>query len=222
MIDYDSTIYLDIITEETAATLNKVRNFSEIRDWCRQAGLIDDIQQANWYKKISSDPTIRMYGICEYADDAPVGICGLTDIDHVNQRAEFSCYIFPQFQKCGYAFNALRSLFKHGFDDLNLVMIWGETFEGNHAYKLFTEKLHMKHEGTRRNFYFKNGQFIDAHLVSISRNEFNAINTSPDKSNSDKPNFDFDSADISFVADKKECDCSCKINKKTAVVRSFC
>ena len=53
----------------------------------------------------------------------------------------------------------------------NLNVIWGETFEGNHAYDMFL-KLGMKHEGTRRQFYFKEGKHIDAHLVSITRQEF--------------------------------------------------
>ena len=163
---------LDIISEGDLAYMRHNRNLPEIRDWCRQVGLIDPIQQEDWHKRISSDPTIRMYTI--YMGDS-VGVCGLTDIDHVNQRAEFSCYIYPEHQGSGYATKALKTLFKHGFDDLNLNMIWGETFEGNAAIHIFTEKLGMFLEGTRRNFYYKKGKFLDAHLLSISKEEFRNV-----------------------------------------------
>jgi len=158
----------------TGLSLNTIRNKEAIRKWCRQVGLIDDIQQDAWHKKISSDPTIRMYSIkdIEASKNRIVGVCGLTDIDHVNQRAEFSCYVFPEMHRQGYAFEALLVLFQHGFDDLNLNMIWGETFENNPAHYLFKYKLHMSEEGVRRNFYFKNGRYINAHLLSISRKEF--------------------------------------------------
>jgi len=162
-------LFLSYIPHEVGRTLHNVRNSPEIRDWCRQTGLIDDNQQKNWLEKISEDPSIRMYAIC--LENKVLGICGLTDIDHLNQRAEFSLYIFPAEQRKGYAKSALKALFDHGFSELNLNTIWGETFAGNPAMKLF-QSIGMQMEGKRRNFYFKNGKFIDAFLVSITREEF--------------------------------------------------
>ena len=171
--EFTEFIQLDPMNEETGLELHHYRNDPEIRDWCRQVGLIDERQQTKWVNKVSDDPTIRMYLIrCE---EIPLGVCGFTDIDHLNQRAEFSCYMFPKFQGKGHATIALKTLFKHGFDDLNLNMIWGETFEGNAAIHIFTEKLGMFLEGTRRNFYYKKGKFLDAHLLSISKEEFRNV-----------------------------------------------
>jgi len=171
-------INLDYLYKYSVEYLNSRRNDHRIRDWCRQVGLIDEYQQDKWYQKISEDPKIRMYLIRHKDKDnglVCVGVCGFTDIDHLNQRAEFSCYIFTNEQGNGYATKALQTLFKHGFDDLNLNMIWGETFDGNPAVDLFTKKLGMLLEGTRRNFYYKKGKFLDAHLLSISREEFRNV-----------------------------------------------
>jgi RimJ/RimL family protein N-acetyltransferase len=66
---------------------------------------------------------------------------------------------------------ALKMLFKFGFDDLNLHLIWGETFDGNPACALF-ERIGMEKEGTRRDFYFKEGKFISCHLYSITSDQF--------------------------------------------------
>jgi len=208
-------IALDFISDD-GMFLNIVRNNEAIRKWCRQVGLIDDLQQENWLRKISSDPTIRMYSIKDIGKTKSyiVGVCGLTDIDHINQRAEFSCYIFPEVQGNGYATKALEVLFRHGFNDLNLNIIWGETFEGNPAYKLFINKLGMKHEGSRCQFYFKNGKFIDAYLVSISRKEFNAIFTNNDELVDCGNNFDSNVVDF-LEKDKKRRNCKCKKGDST-------
>lgn len=100
-----------------------------------------------------------------------VGVCGLTDICPVNQRAEFSLYIFPEHHQQGYGSEALSCLLTHGFKNLNLNRIWGETFDQNPGAKVF-ERLGFRHEGKREEFYFREGRFIDAHLYSIGRKEW--------------------------------------------------
>jgi len=100
-----------------------------------------------------------------------VGVCGLTNIDQVNQSAEFSLYIDPAMHRKGYGKAALTTLLKVGFEHLNLNHIWGETFDGNPAMGMFAS-LGMKKEGTRRQFYYRDGKHIDCHLVSILRDEW--------------------------------------------------
>ena len=100
-----------------------------------------------------------------------MGVCGLTDIDRLNQRAEFSLYIAPEYQRMGLARSALKTILAHGFMNQNLNTIWGETFDGNHAFLMFTS-IGMKYEGTRRNFYYREGKFINANLVSMTKEEY--------------------------------------------------
>lgn len=145
------------------------RNDPAVWRWCRQNTLISDMQQQRWIEAQDLDPRIKMFAV--YGAGDLVGVCGLTDIDQVNQRAEFSLYIAPEHQRKGYARKALTILLSHGFFDLNLNCIWGETFDTNPAAKLF-EGLGMVKEGTRRDFYFRNGRFIDAHLYSLRRAEW--------------------------------------------------
>jgi RimJ/RimL family protein N-acetyltransferase len=168
-------IFLDALSRSDEIRL--IRNQPVIKDWCRQHTLISDASQESWYQRIESDPTIKMFSIFSSADksyeaSAMVGVCGLTDINLIHRRAEFSLYIFPHHWRKGYAFDALQTLFRHAFDDWNLNSIWGETFDGNPALSLFTDKLGMVYEGTRRQFYFKKGNYIDAHIVSITKKEF--------------------------------------------------
>jgi len=170
MIDFGQDVYLDSLKEENIADYRLARNIWSTRKWCRQRGLISDLDQYAWYIEQNNDPTIEMFEIQD-KELHTVGVCGLTDIDHVNQRAEFSLYIYPEERSNGFAKKALKTLFSHGFQDLNLNHIFGETFDGNPAAKLF-KSVGMTNEGTRRKFYFKDGEFIDCDFYSILREEW--------------------------------------------------
>jgi len=165
-------VKLSPILKEYSPQLFSWRNDENIFKWCRQVDLLTEIGHAKWMESHQLDKTIKMYSIIK--DGAIVGVCGLTDIDLINQRAEFSLYIGPEHQGKGYANKALILLLDHGFKCYPLKTIWGETFEGNKALNIFM-KIGFKPEGTRRNFYFKDGKHLDAHLVSITREEFNDI-----------------------------------------------
>lgn len=144
----------------------QARNNPEISKWCRQDTELHWDDHVAWFDKQRTDDSIEMFGI---HTNELVGVCGLTNIDYVCRRGEFSCYIFPEFQRRGICSSSLEVLFSLGFYWLNLNLIWGETFSHNPAFKLFTEKLGMKKDGVRQQFYYKDGNYIDAEMVSITR-----------------------------------------------------
>lgn len=149
------------------------RNDHRIWAWTRQYDVISDIEQDAWFERQAQDSRIKMYRIVLSLDgrDETVGVGGFTSIDWRNRRGEFSLYIRPDRQRRGLGRQALKVLFTHGFVNLGLWQIWGETIDGNPARKIF-EDLGMKHDGTRRKFYFKDGRWLDAHLVSIFAEEW--------------------------------------------------
>ncbi len=146
------------------------RNDPRIWRWCRQHDWISDANQDHWFKRQTADPTIKMYALM--GNCRIVGVAGLTSIDAVNRRAEFSLYVGPEFHGLGYGADGLMALFDHGFHELNLHQIWGECFSGNDvALKLF-KKMGMREDGIRRDFYFKNGAYTDCQLISILATEW--------------------------------------------------
>lgn len=149
------------------------RNDPAVYRWCRQNAPLHWANHLQWFEWQANDPSVSMFAVT--VNDVLVGVCGLTDIDMVNRRAEFSHYTVPKHQGKGIAKDALAKLFYHGFNDLGLNRIWGETFDGNPAYHLFHRYLGMELEGTRKDFYYNDGRYIDAHLFSISATNFNAL-----------------------------------------------
>ncbi len=176
-------IALKPVEFEDLQLLKSYRNNPNIMRWCRQYKLLSFHDQKEWYKKINDSDEIEMRVIVAKKENQSItnernnlqyiiiGVCGLTSIDFINRRAEFSLYIAPEYQGHGNAKAALIKLFKFGFDDLNLNIIWGESFEGNPAINIF--KKMMFEEGKRRQFYYKNGKYVNAVLYSITKNEYN-------------------------------------------------
>jgi RimJ/RimL family protein N-acetyltransferase len=169
MIDFDFGVYLKALDSTDIAELRSWRNDKRIWHWCRQYDLISDCQQERWFKDQDSDPTIHMYTV--WTQSGKCGVCGFTSHDRHNRKAEFSLYIDPEKHGAGVGKMALKTLISHGFNNLNLHSIWGESFKGNPAIKMFKE-IGMSFDGTRRDAYFRDGKYIDADLFSILEKEW--------------------------------------------------
>lgn len=157
----------------TAAQVRPWRNDWRVMKWCRQTDFISDLDQERWFERQAADPTIQMYAVLTDFEgrEELVGVAGLTSIDYRHRRAEFSLYLRPDSHRKGLGKEALKILLAHGFDNLGLNVIWGETFAQNPAGAMF-QAQGMKLEGVRRAFYWVDGAFTDAHLYSITRGEW--------------------------------------------------
>ena len=177
MIDFGLGVKLDALNERSKDELRAWRNNPLIWRWTRQNDLISELAHKRWFD--TDHPSIRMYLLVDSKSGVVVGVTGLTSIDLWNRHAEFSLYIEPGLQRRGYGEMALKTLFYHGFKNMSLRSIWGETFENNPARKLF-KKLGMSEDGKRRQFYWKDGRYWDAVIISVTAHEF--LDASGDKS----------------------------------------
>jgi RimJ/RimL family protein N-acetyltransferase len=169
MIDYGFGVTLGPLSDLNLNLYYKWRNDYLIYKWCRQYEPLTWKAHVDWFNALSSRDDVKMWEIRDGGE--PIGVCGLTDINYINSRAEFSLYICSDAHGCGLGKKALLTLLAHGFLAINLNRIWGETFDGNPAAKVF-EKIGMTNEGRRIDFYYRRGRYIDAMLYSIGRKEF--------------------------------------------------
>lgn len=148
------------------------RNDEDVRKWCRQNDLLTEEGHRKWFFGHQTDPKIKMYTIInpEAERHDALGVCGLTDLDLVNGRAEFSLYIAPEHQGEGLGKAALQLLVWHGFNAYPLNQIYGESYAGNPAQRMFRE-VGFKDDGFRREFYYRDGVYVDAYLFSIKKEE---------------------------------------------------
>jgi len=160
------------LREEDLEETFKWRNDPLIYEWCRQYAPLHFINHVNWFKNQAHDQSQSMFAIEK--DKIILGVCGLTSINQINKNAEFSLYIGPEYQGKKNAKKGLMHLLHHGFHDLGLNRIWGEVFDKNPAYNMFI-KLGFEHEGIRKESYYRDGNFIDSHLISFSHKHFDSI-----------------------------------------------
>jgi RimJ/RimL family protein N-acetyltransferase len=102
-----------------------------------------------------------------------IGNGGFHAIDRKEQSAEIGLLLGDKTEwNKGYGTEAVQALIWHGFHNLNLHRIWLRVHEPNKGGIRAYEKAGMKHEGTLREAHYQEGRFVDVHIMSILRHEW--------------------------------------------------
>ncbi|HEX5824315.1 MAG TPA: GNAT family protein [Candidatus Limnocylindrales bacterium] len=113
--------------------------------------------------------------ICRLADDRPVGVIDLHEIDTTNGSAGLGILIgTPDDTGQGYGSDALRAILAFGFGELRLERIWLEVYAINEGARRVYERVGFVHEGTLRRALFRGGSYHDVHRMAILRLEWSA------------------------------------------------
>lgn len=159
---------------------NHARWRNESLLWTREDKKTDHSAQYLFFSNLKADKEFFVI----LNDLSICGVAGLTDIRPVHKTAEFSILIGSEYQRKGYATQALKEVLKYGFTQLKLNLIFGETFAypakhginpGARAY----EKLGFTCEGRLRSRYFKDGMYVDSLIYSITKDEFDRSLSQP-------------------------------------------
>jgi RimJ/RimL family protein N-acetyltransferase len=137
-------VTLKAVEESDLESLRNWRNNPSLRKYFREHKEITKTDQQNWYKKTLSDK--NQYNFSLFAEDKLIG-------------------------QCGYGSDALRTLIKYGFNDLNLNKIWCEVYKNNEALDVY-KHIGFKYEGTLRDNYYNEGQYWDSDILSMLKKEY--------------------------------------------------
>lgn len=74
----------------------------------------------------------------------------------------------------GYGTEAVRLMLRFAFHELGLHRVEIEAFEGNARALRCYEKAGFRSEGTRRHAFYRDGRWIDVHVMSVLEPEFTA------------------------------------------------
>ena len=102
-----------------------------------------------------------------------IGNISLQSINWINRTGEMAIFIGKK--KChgkGIGTEAVRLLFAHGFDKLNLNKIYLGTARTNTGMINIALKLGMKQEGILKNHVFLNGKYTDVMQFEIMRDRW--------------------------------------------------
>lgn len=155
-----------------------------INKWRNKHSLIDNLGapfryinldvEKRWFESYMNNRsrTVR----CAIVDDKSniiLGLVILTDIDQLNQSAEFHIMIGDEAnQGKGIGTFAVKEILRHAFYNLNLQRIELTVLEANVRAKHLYENCGFKYEGRKRKSNYKNGKFVDMLMYSILREEY--------------------------------------------------
>lgn len=104
-----------------------------------------------------------------------IGNLSLMHISNTNRSAELGIMIGDKHHwNQGYGTEAIRLLIDHAFNQLNLHRIYLRVYDTNPRGIRCYEKVGFQHEGTQREAIFKEGNYIDIHMMSVLRTEWKA------------------------------------------------
>ena len=95
-------------------------------------------------------------------------------VDNKNHFAEIEYCIGSDFQCKGYATEATKAVIRFGFEQMNLHKVQICTNTGNTPSKRVIEKCGFTYEGTLRDYFYMNGEYMGRLYFSMLRSEFQA------------------------------------------------
>jgi UDP-4-amino-4,6-dideoxy-N-acetyl-beta-L-altrosamine N-acetyltransferase len=160
------------VKKENLEKLRTWRNRPDLKKYFREYRTISPSMQNEWFKKINEDRSQVNFEIRDKTSNSLIGHCGLHYISWINRHAEFGIYVGdPNFRSGGFGSDALRTLIRYGFEELNLNKIWCEVYANNTALDIYRH-IGFKDEGVLRQHYFNEGKYWDSYNLSLLREDY--------------------------------------------------
>ena len=127
-----------------------------------------------YIENLAADKTKLIFAIIENQTFQHIGNAALQDISYIDRSAEIAFIIGEKrYWGGGIATEVGALIIGHGFQQLNLNRIYMGTSANNIGMIKVAEKLGFAKEGTRRQAFYKNGQYVDLVEFGLLRTEWN-------------------------------------------------
>jgi RimJ/RimL family protein N-acetyltransferase len=108
-----------------------------------------------------------------------IGDCGFRVLENEPRQAEIGIALAPEFQKRGYAIEALRALVDYLFGNLGSHRVLGSVDPRNFASMRLLQRLGMRQEAHFvKSLWFK-GEWVDDVIFAMLASEWESYGTSP-------------------------------------------
>ena len=139
--------------------------------------------EVNWLENGPSnsyETGVRM--AIETKDGVHIGNLDLSEVKPEDRKAQLGVMIGEKdYWGAGYGTDAILTLLRFGFYDMNLNRIWLHVFEDNaRAYACYL-KCGFQEEGRLRQHYYAEGRYWDSIVMAILRHEYDALHVAAEK-----------------------------------------
>ncbi len=131
----------------------------------------------------NSDRKAMYWFVRRVQDNRMVGTFSLVNIDYGRLSAEWGYGVDPDLWGMNYPLEMMSIIKKYAFEVLGINRLWGQTMLTNKKTVSVLLAAGCKHEGNLRDFYCKNGKFVDAWAYSILKSDYleEKMNSAPKK-----------------------------------------
>lgn len=112
------------------------------------------------------------WAVIEKASGECIGLIAYFLVDSKNHFAEIEYCIGAAFQCRGYATEATKAVIRYGFERMNLHKVQICTKTINQPSRRVIEKCGFTYEGTLRDYFYMDGEYVGRHYFSILRSEY--------------------------------------------------
>jgi diamine N-acetyltransferase len=170
-------IRLRAIEREDIPTFLRWFNDPEVREGLLIYAPIGRAEEERWFENIVGRTDQYLFAIEAMIEEEArwvhIGNVGLHHVDWKNRACTFGIALGEKtYWNRGFGTEATRTMLRFAFEQLNLHRVELEVFAFNERAARAYEKAGFRREGTRRKVLYQNGQYHDAHIMSILQEEF--------------------------------------------------
>ena len=149
-----------------------LRNEPEVRHNMYDGDLIEPATHERWLDGIAANRRADYHLV--YLDDTLIGMVAFTNIDQTHKRADWAFYITGILQGRGIGTALERSALDYAFGPLGLNKLNCEVIDWNEAVMALHKRFGFLEEGRRRAHVWRDGEYHDAVLLGLTRQDWAA------------------------------------------------
>lgn len=138
----------------------------------RDPRIITEIQQLQWFEKISSSKNNTVYCIFNKTPDKVIGVWKLQDLDDTNRCTEMGMDIFKKYRSKGFGMKSFKMIFQYLFESINVHTVYAKVGAYNETSLIAAQKAGYKISGKIPESLFRKGKYWDNILLSITFDEY--------------------------------------------------
>ena len=137
------------------------------------------VEEEGWFDAMKARPidqhtlVIEVHPDCHDDKWVVIGNTSFFPINQIARSVEIGIMIGEKdYWNKGFGTEAMRTMCRYGFEELNLNRIWLRVYETNPRARKAYEKAGFVYEGTLRQAEYKHGRYIDVHVMSILKTDW--------------------------------------------------
>lgn len=170
-----NVVVLRAIEESDLNDINMWSNSPELWKWL--GGWHFPYSKANtekWIKSINNNDQVNQIFAIDTEDNGLIGTANIVNIDWKNKNAFHGMMLGEKETRGkGYALDTVMAVMRYAFDELGLQRLDGDLIAYNEvSLRFYTEKCGWEIEGTKKNWFYRQGRFHDKIIVGITKEQY--------------------------------------------------